>query len=153
MTLNDLVRLLEQHGVTLTLTPDGKLKPAAAAPPPPQVIEGIRQHREILVRRLERGQQVNGRFDVSSLDQSPRCCASCTRWKPTPFPLEGECGAGRQAHGWQDSDPKAPVLTHPAHQCAALGGFGYRARADRPSWAQHSAPASDWDALPSLGAP
>lgn len=92
MTLSELVRLLEQHGVNLTLTAEGKLKPTADQQPPAEVIEGIRQHRAALVRRLERGQRADGRYHLADLLPLPGICASCARWQPfTAGDLLGRC--------------------------------------------------------------
>lgn len=64
--------------------------------------------------------------DWSVLSSEPGRCGSCSRWKATGYSLEGECFAGRRAHGWWDGQPDAPVLTHPAHQCAASNGNAWR---------------------------
>lgn len=150
MTLAELVRLLEQHGVSLTLMPEGKLKPTAAKPPPTEVLAGLRQHRAALARRLEEGRTIDGRLDVNRLSQQPGRCGSCAKWLPTPYALEGECIAGRRAHGWFGGDPRAEVLTHPAHQCGVLEGIGYRARTDLPAWARKVTSEVGWDDLPPL---
>ncbi len=44
--------MLVLHGIKLTLTPAGKLRPVAEAAPPAEVLAAIRQHREALVARL-----------------------------------------------------------------------------------------------------
>lgn len=106
MTLPQLVRLLDQHGVSLTLTDAGKLRPAADQVPPAKVVEGIKAHRAALVRRLERGQRADGRYHLEDLQARPGICASCARWKPdAPGDLLGQC-------------PKVGGMgIHAAHRC------------------------------------
>ena len=128
MTLGELVRLLDQHGVNLALTAEGKLKPTADQQPPAEVIEGIRAHRAALVRRLERGQRADGRLDVARLSALPGHCGSCARWQGPDAYGDGLCSLGRAAHGWHDGNPRAPVLIVPHHKCAAHGGAGWKAK-------------------------
>lgn len=74
-------------------------------------------------------QQLNSAHSVPvALQAESGRCGSCRRWTPAEYPLEGECNAGRRAHGWFDGDPQAPVLTTPHHRCAAQGGQGWQAK-------------------------
>ena len=137
MTLGELVRLLDQHGVNLALTAEGKLKPTADQQPPAEVIEGIRAHRAALVRRLERGQRADGRLDVARLSALPGHCGSCARWEEAPDwgPLMGVCGCPPAA--WPGGLP--PLAIHAGHRCAAYReegeevGRGYRAKGQAPA--------------------
>lgn len=54
MTIVELVRQLDQHGVSLALTPEGKIRPMGDQPPPAELIAAIRANRVELVRHLER---------------------------------------------------------------------------------------------------
>ena len=96
MRLAELVALLEQHGINLCLTDDGKIKPSSDQQPPTEVIhqmrEGVRQHRAVLVRRLDRNQRADGRYYLVDLLPVAGICASCGRWQPfTPTDLHGRC--------------------------------------------------------------
>lgn len=128
MRLAELLAELARHGVSLKATPEGKLRPRADQPPPAELVEAMRQHRAALLRQVEEGRLPDGRLDITRLTAAPGHCGSCARWTPTPYTLEGECSAGRRAHGWYDGNPSAPVLIHPGHRCAADSGQGYRAR-------------------------
>lgn len=67
MRLSELLPLLDQHGVSLTLTDAGKLRPTAEQQPPAELIEGLKAHRAVLVRRLERGQTPSGHYHLPTL--------------------------------------------------------------------------------------
>lgn len=115
MTLAELVRLLDQHGINLTLTAEGKLRPTAEQQPPAEVIEGIRQHRAALVRRLERGQRADGQYYLADLVPVAGICASCSRWQSfAAGDLHGRCSLADQ------------LGRHAAHPCE-LGGWLRRA--------------------------
>lgn len=107
MGLPRLVRLLDYHGVNVTLLPSGKLKLSAASEPPSEIIEGIDWHRAALVRRLERGQNPSGHYHLPTLAARPGICASCAQWKQSaPDDLLGIC-------------PFLDALEiHAAHRCA-----------------------------------
>lgn len=92
--------------------PVGEVCPPSPAPPAPRPA-------------------VKPRPDAAALAQTPGHCGCCARWTPTGYPLEGECSAGRRAHGWPDGNPDAPVLTTPHHTCAAYSGRGWKAREGR----------------------
>lgn len=127
MTLAELGRALAQHGVILALTAEGKLKPTADQQPPGDLVDAIRAHRAVLVRRLERSQHPDGRLNVAALQDQPGRCASCGRWQGPDEYGDGLCLLGRAAHGWPDGRPDAPVLTTALHECAAYGGKGWKA--------------------------
>lgn len=127
----ELCRALTQHGVSLALTPDGKLKPTADQPPPAAVVESIKAHRVALVRRLERGQHPDGRLNASILEGQPGRCVSCGRWQGPDAYGDGLCILGRGAHGWLDGNPDAPVLTGALHVCAAHNGQGWQVKQSR----------------------
>ena len=131
MRLSDLRRELVRHGVSLAVSEAGKLRPSAATPPPAEVVEAMREHRAALLRQVAEGRLPDGRLDVARLSSAPGHCGCCARWTPTGYPLEGECSAGRRAHGWPDGNPDAPVLTTPHHTCAAYSGRGWKAREGR----------------------
>ena len=122
MTLAMLLVSLTQYGISLTLTPDGKLQPSAAQQPPPEVLEGIKTHRAVLVRRLERGQEPDGRYDPALLASRPGHCASCTRWSPAAEwgAFMGTCSLPPAAftHGHA-------LAVHAAHRCTAQGGTAW----------------------------
>lgn len=126
MTLAELGRALAQHGVFLTLTPDGKLKPTADQQPPADLVEAIRAHRAVLVRRLERGQLPDGRLNMAALQGR---CVSCGRWQGPDEYGDGLCPLGRGAHGRLDGNLAAPEMTTALHLCAAHGGKGWKAAA------------------------
>lgn len=111
MRLAELTKLLDQHGINLSLNPDtGKLKPVADQQPPAEVLdrirEGIRLHRAALLVRLERGQRADGRYCLADLQQRPGCCASCAHWEQhAPADLLGRCAL---VDGWG---------IHAAHRC------------------------------------
>lgn len=128
MRLHDVRLALVRHGVTLALTPERQVRAHARQQPPAELIEAMRERRAPLLRQVEWGQFSDGRLDVATLSAQPGHCGSCARWTPTGYPLEGECSAGRRAHGWFDGVPTAPVLTHPGSPCQALEGRAYKAR-------------------------
>lgn len=130
MTLVELCRALAQHGVSLALTAEGKLKPTADQQPPSAVVESIRAHRALLVRRLERGQHPDGRLNVAALQGR---CANCGRWQGPDEYGDGLCVLGRAAHGWPYGNPDAPVMTTALHCCAAYGGQGWQAKRSVPA--------------------
>lgn len=127
MTLTELCRALTQHGVSLALTAEGKLKPTADQQPPAELLESIKAHRDHLVRRLERGQFPDGRLNVAALQDQPGRCASCSRWQGPDEFGDGLCVLGRQAHGWPYGNPEAPVITTALHICGAYDGRGWKA--------------------------
>lgn len=127
MTLGELCRALGQHGVSLALTPEGKIKPTAAQQPPAELVESIKAHRAVLVRRLERGQLPDGRLNMAALQDQPGRCVSCSRWQGPDEYGDGLCVLGRAAHGWPYGNPDAPVMTTAHHCCAAYGGKGWKA--------------------------
>lgn len=134
MTLVGLSARLRQHGVSLTLTPEGKLRPTARQAPPEELLQAVRDHRDPLVRRLARGQRPDGRLDVATLSAAPGRCVTCRRWTGPDAFGDGLCPLGRHAHGWLDGDPDAPVITAALHVCAAHQGNGWQVRrtADSP---------------------
>lgn len=128
MRLSELLPELVQHGVSLSLTPDGKLRRQADQPPPAAVVESIREHRALLVRRLERGQRPDGRLNAAALKGQPGRCVGCAHWQGPDTYGDGLCLLGRGAHGWLDGNPAAPVLTPALHACAAQNGQGWQVK-------------------------
>lgn len=107
MTLSQLLVSLGRHGVNLALTDAGKLKPSADQSPPPELIEAIKAHRTVLVRRLERGQRADGRYYLADLLPRPGICASCDQWRQeAPGALMGRCLL-----------VEGPPGIHAAHRC------------------------------------
>lgn len=131
MTLARLCAQLDQHGLVLTLTPEGRLRPTANHPPPDELLVAIRAHRALLVRRLERGQHPDGRLNTGALEGQPGRCVSCSRWQGPDAYGDGLCVLGRGAHGWLDGNPDAPVMTGALHDCAAHNGQGWQAGQSR----------------------
>ncbi len=129
MTLAELCASLAQHGVSLALTAEGKIKPSADHAPPADLVDAIKAHRALLVRRLERGQLPDGRLNVAALEGQPGRCQSCARWQGPDVYGDGLCVLGREAHGWPYGNPKGPVLTTALHECGAHGGKGWKAAA------------------------
>lgn len=125
MSLSTLVGLLHEHQVTLTLTEGDMLLPTAPAAPPENVIQGIREQRHVLIRRLQRGQTAEGQ--LCHVPQAGEC-GTCSSWSALPAAHMGLCRAGRRAHGWYDGDPQQGVEIHVRHRCAAYGGTGWRLR-------------------------
>ena len=123
MTLAVLLVRLAQHGISLTLTPDGKLQPSAAQQPPAEVLEGIKAHRAALVCRLERGQGPDGRYDLARLASLQGHCASCARWSPSAEwgAFMGTCALPSTAF-----EEGHALALHAAHRCAAHGGAGWK---------------------------
>jgi hypothetical protein len=120
------VRLsLVRHGITLSLTAEGKIKPKADQPPPAELVEGMREHREHLVRQLKEGRLPDGRLDVAALSLQPGRCASCGWWIGPDEYGDGRCPLGRAAHGWPDGNPNEAVLTTALHHCQAREGRGW----------------------------
>lgn len=126
MTLSELVRLLAQHGVSLSLTQAGKLRPQADTPPPADVLEGIKRHRAALVRRLERGQTPAGEFTGHYL---PGQCGTCAHWaaQPSEGPHAGACALDWAAHYPAERHVRRHVITHGHSPCAASNGTGWAA--------------------------
>lgn len=129
MTLGELRRELVRHGVTLAVSEAGKLRPSAATPPPRELVEAMREHREALLRQVAEGRLPDGRLDLARLSSAPGHCGCCARWQGPDEYGEGLCPLGRAAHGWPDGNPKAPVLTAAHHACAAHGGEGWKGAA------------------------
>ena len=117
-----MLPLLDQHGVSLTLTDAGKLRPTAEQQPPAELIEGLKAHRAVLVRRLERGQTPSGHYHLSTLAARPSICASCAQWKQSaPNDLLGTC-------------PFLGALEiHAAHRCATPMARHWTARSAVPA--------------------
>lgn len=130
MRLGELRAQLARHGVSLTITEEGKLRPHAAEAPPAELIEAIREHRAALLRQVEEGRTADGRLDVAWLATQPGRCGTCTRWRGPDTYSDGQCRLGRAAHGWADGDPLAPVTTTVHHACQALvsGVLGWHPR-------------------------
>lgn len=128
MRLAELREHLARHGVSLTVTEEGKLRPHAPEAPPAELLEAMREHRAALVRQVKEGRLPDGRLDVARLAAAPGHCGCCARWQGPDEYGEGRCPLGRAAHGWADGNPKAPVLTVPHHACAAYDGQGWKAR-------------------------
>lgn len=137
MRLSDLRRELVRHGVTLAVSEAGKLRPSAAAPPPRELIEAMREHRAALLRQVQEGRLSDGRLDVARLAAAPGHCGSCARWEEAPDwgPLMGVCGCPPAA--WPGGLP--PLAIHAGHRCAAYReegeevGRGYRAKGQAPA--------------------
>lgn len=92
MNLFQLTKQIEQHQISLTLLPDGRLKPLAPAPIPAEVLEAMKHHKVALVRRLERGQRANGKYYLEDLKERRGCCGSCRHWQPfSAGDLHGHC--------------------------------------------------------------
>lgn len=122
MRLAALLKLLGQHGVNLTLTEAGKLRPTADTPPPAEVIEGIREHRAPLVSRLARGQRPDGRYYFVDLERQSGVCASCSRWQPVFIgSLMGLCPL------------TTAVEIHAAHRCVVREGRGWLPKLSVPA--------------------
>ncbi|WP_104991712.1 hypothetical protein [Deinococcus sp. NW-56] len=126
MTLERLRADLARYDVRLSLGSGGKLRYDAASDLPADVLDAMRAHKAALLADLQRGQGT--RPDWEALSRERGRCGSCARWTPAPEwgALMGECAAGRLAHGWYDGNPRAPVIVHTGHKCAAWGGEGYR---------------------------
>lgn len=122
MTLVSLTQQLHHHGVRLDLTPEGRIRPHGENAPPTELIDAIREHRALLVRRLERGQTADGCYDLTRLLPLPGICASCTRWTPSAEwgVLMGTCPLPTTA--FEDG---RPLALHAAHRCIARGGHGW----------------------------
>ncbi|MEF2278783.1 hypothetical protein V3W47_10780 [Deinococcus sp. YIM 134068] len=123
MTLEQLRADLARYDVRLSMGEGGRLRYDAAPSLSAEVLDAMRTHKAALLAGLR-----SPRPEWEQIGAQPGHCGSCARWTPTPYPLEGECSAGRRAHGWYDGNPSAPVLIHPGHRCAADSGQGYRAR-------------------------
>lgn len=128
MRLGELRAQLARHGVSLTVTEEGKLRPHAAEAPPAKLIEAIREHRAALLRQVGEGRLPDGSLDVARLAAAPGHCGCCSRWQGPDAYGDGLCPLGRAAHGWADGNSAAPVLTAVHHRCAAHGGQGWRAK-------------------------
>lgn len=79
------------------------------------------------------GKHLNLPPDWAAMGTESGRCGSCARWTRTDYILEGECNAGRRAHGWFDGNPQAPVIITIAHRCAAHGGQGWQAKRSVPA--------------------
>jgi hypothetical protein len=125
VTLVSLTQQLQQHGVRLDLTPEGRIRPHAEHAPPAELVDAIREHRALLVRRLERGQGPDGRYDLARLVPLPGICASCSRWSPAAEwgTLMGTCSLTAAAF-----EEGRPLALHAAHRCAAYAGKGWTGR-------------------------
>lgn len=53
MNLAQLRAALDQHGVSLTLTAEGKIRPRADQPPPPELVDAMREHKTALLEGLQ----------------------------------------------------------------------------------------------------
>ncbi|GAA5513803.1 hypothetical protein Dcar01_02551 [Deinococcus carri] len=129
MTLTELRRTLAPLGVSLSVTPAGKLRYDAPRGLPAELVEAMRAQRAALLRQVEEGRLPDGRLDVAALAAAPGRCGCCARWQGPDAYGDGLCPLGRAAHGWADGNPKAPVLTVAHHHCAAHGGQGWKGAA------------------------
>ena len=138
MSVASLFAALEAAGARLALSEDGEGLTLSGKRPPAALLEAVRAERAALLAHLRGAAKeeaapapASSSPDVARLAQTPGHCGCCARWTPTGYPLEGECSAGRRAHGWPDGNPDAPVLTTPHHTCAAYSGQGWKAREGR----------------------
>lgn len=115
--LDDLLRELEQAGVTLALLPDGRhIEISYRVDPPEELVLAIKKAKSTLILWLR--------------SQMAGHCGTCRRFtRREDFgSWMGQCSAGRRRHGWLDGNPEAPVEIHMAHRCAVGGGKGYQRR-------------------------
>lgn len=125
MNLGDLKRAMQEYGVSVSLTSEGRLKTTAPQRPPESLVEAIREHRGALIEDLLHPRP-SGHSNIELLSQQAGRCGTCLHWTPDAFD-DGLCSLGRAAHGWLDGNPKVPVITPPHHQCAAHDGKGWKA--------------------------
>lgn len=126
MSLAELVSQLAQHGVSLMVNASGNLNAAAGTLPPAEVIEGIKQHRAVLILRLQRGQMPDGTYPPT---YQPGRCGTCARWlaQPSEGPHAGACPLDWASHYPEERQTRRTVITHGHSPCAALNGTGWAA--------------------------
>lgn len=154
MTLGELVRQLDQHGVFLTLTPEGKIRPTADQPPPAELIAAIKANRVELVRHLERLEDQGAAMPEHGGAQAavptvtpPRLgaaaqaewaghCGTCRHFTPdlSEGRYMGVCGMGWAAHYPAERNVRHPVVIHEGAACMT---------ADAPRWIAKAAPRSE----------
>lgn len=87
----ELIRVLGRLGVELSLTPAGDLLTPDALPA--EVEEAVNRYRALLVRRLKRGENTQGRYHRADWETVGGVCGSCRHWREvSPGNMGGICG-------------------------------------------------------------
>lgn len=131
MSLTEFRLFLVQHGINLTLTPEGKIKPTAGRPPTPEVVAqlkvGVAAHRAQLLAELAAPVA-----SVQTPEHAAGHCGTCQHWVALDgwgYKM-GKCHA--QGRYFVPGDG-AGLAISAAHKCASVDGLAWRAAAPHPT--------------------
>lgn len=123
MNLAELRAGLVANGVTLTLTPEGKIKPRADKTPSLELIAAMKEQRNALIRQLQEGRGVDGRFLPDAPQHIPGHCGCCALFHLAPEwgTWMGTCTAPSTSFPAGETF----IAIHAAHRCCAVPGRGW----------------------------